>query len=534
MEGMIMIDSYDANDDPLKDFDEGMCYKMLLEVNNAIISQTTSDDLFRSLANVIRKIVHYDRFSICIYDATSEMLNWFAVAEGVAVEGIDASLRPLDKGSVAYSVITSREPVVIPDMHKYLHWPSIKMMMEKGLRSTIAFPLITRGQVVGTLHISFKKIFSTMDKLAKFMCELSKQVAIAVDNMLAHTELLAINRNLKQQNEYLITKGCTDISNVFYRFSNPVMKSIIEQVKTVANSDMSILITGETGTGKDYLANYIHSLSNRRNALFVKINCPALAESLFESELFGHAKGAFTGANAKRIGRFEMANGGTVFLDEIGELSPALQAKLLHVIQDKKFERIGENKSVTVDFRVIAATNVDLENAIREKKFRSDLYYRLNTVSFHMPPLRERVDEIEHLVHQITQMYTENIRCNAPLFTEDVFKIFMNYSWPGNIRELQNIVKRLVIAYHGRKVTAREVEPLLGISTSQHSCSFISSSDMQTLEEIEKSHLIKALTITKGIVGGNKGAARLLQLPKSTLQYKLRKHNINPLDFIGR
>lgn len=509
------------------DFDDRLRYKLLLEVNNAIVTQTTSEGLFKSLARAIQKIVCYDRFSICIYESGSDSLNWFAVADGVAVEGIDQTLRPLEKGSVALSVIKSRVPMVIRDMKEYEHWPSIKLMMAKGLRSTMAFPLVARGNIVGTLHMSFKTVRSDIDRLAEFVGELSSQVAIAVDNMLAHTKLMNVNMNLKQQNQYLLDQGYTGFHKGFFRYSNPAMKSIIEQVDTIARSDASVLITGETGTGKDYLANYIHAQSNRRDALFVKINCPALVESLFESELFGHAKGAFTGANAKRMGRFEMAQGGTIFLDEIGELAPAMQAKLLHVIQDKRFERVGESRPISVDFRVIAATNADLEKAIQEKSFRSDLYYRLNTVSFRMPPLRERLDEIEHLVHQMTQMYATSMRCEVPEYSDDAFLVLMRYSWPGNIRELQNIVNRLVIAYHGRKVTSREIEPLLITKSRQQ----VPLHGTATLDEVERAHLEKALTLTKGVVGGGKGAARLLKLPKSTLQYKLRKHGLSPADF---
>lgn len=507
-------------------FNEKLLYKALLQVNNAIVTQTTSAGLFKSLSQSIQKIINYDRFSICIYEAESDTLTWFAVAEGVAVEGLDDSARPLEKGSVARSVIKSGVPIIIRDMGEYEHWPSIKLMMDKGLRSTMAFPLIARGTILGTLHLSFKTVPDDIDSLARFLTELSAQVAIAVDNMLAHTKLMNINASLKQQNQYLIDSGCSDYHGRFFHYSNPAMKRIIEQVETIANSDASVLITGETGTGKDYLANFIHSRSNRRDALFVKINCPALAESLFESELFGHAKGAFTGANAKRVGRFEMANGGTIFLDEIGELSPTLQAKLLHVIQDKKFERVGESRAISADFRVIAATNADLEKAIQEKSFRSDLYYRLNTVSFHMPPLRERVDEIEQLVHQMTRMYVAAMRCDPPQYADDVFLALMRYPWPGNIRELKNIVNRMVIAYHGKRVSARDIEPFLNLRREQGL-----PQSLATLDDVEREHLVKVLTLTKGVVGGSKGAAKLLQIPKSTLQYKLRKHRLRPTDF---
>ncbi len=241
--------------------------------------------------------------------------------------------------------------------------------MEAGLRATMAFPLIIRSQVVGTLHFSFMEAPQDIEEMVGFLTELSGQVALAVDNMLAHTKLVDRNSSLEQQKRYLLGHVDSQYAPKDFFYSSPVMQEIMREVEIVADSDASVLITGETGTGKDYIARYIHHLSARPDALFVKINCPALAETLFESELFGHAKGAFTGASAKRVGRFEMANGGTIFLDEIGELSPQFQAKLLHILQDRRFERVGESRPIEIDFRVIAATNSNLQDAIRERRF---------------------------------------------------------------------------------------------------------------------------------------------------------------------
>jgi formate hydrogenlyase transcriptional activator len=398
-------------------------------------------------------------------------------------------------------------------------------MIAAGLKATMAFPLIARGKVVGSLHFSFRTPPQSMNELAGFLSDLSGQVALAVDNMLSHAKLTDLNRNLEQQKSYLMNDLDVQYRMDDFHYSSPVMREIIAQVDMIADSDASVLITGETGTGKDFIARYIHHLSGRRNAMFVKVNCPALPESLFESEMFGHAKGAFTGALSKRVGRFEMASGGTIFLDEIGELPLPLQAKLLQVLQDMRFERVGDSRSVAVDFRVIAATNKDLISAIQMKAFRSDLYYRLNTVTFHVPPLRERQEEIEPLVRRFTRSESESMRRTAPVFSDQALDSMKGHSWPGNLRELKNIVKRLVIVFSGKTVHRKDIDPLLNIRHAE------ASTTSMALREVERAHLIKVLTLTKGVVGGKKGAAHILKIPKSTLQYRLHKHGIDPLDF---
>ncbi|MGC2432608.1 MAG: sigma 54-interacting transcriptional regulator, partial [Desulfobaccales bacterium] len=227
----------------------------------------------------------------------------------------------------------------------------------------------------------------------------------------------------------------------------------------------------------------------------------------------------------KRVGRFEMADGGTIFLDEIAELPMPLQAKLLHVLHDQRFERVGDSRPVDVNFRVIAASNNDLHMAIREKTFRSDLFYRLNTVSFHLPPLRERVEEIEPLVRHLTQAQAESIRRAPPFFSREVMDLLKQHSWPGNVRELKNIISRLIIVFSGKTVTRRDLEPLLNLQQGEI------CSPLPTLDEMERAHLIKVLSLTKGVVGGKHGAAAILKVPKSTLQYRLRIHGLNPHKF---
>lgn len=506
-------------------WDPATRYKILLDLNNAIISKTSREDLFRGLAQEIHKIVSFDRFSISIYDPHSKSLNWFAMTEGITVRNMDQGPRSLDQGPVAQAVITSRAPLIIPDMSLYRHWETVCMMMDAGLRATMAFPLIARDNVVGSVNFSFRKAPPNINEMADFLSDLSGQVALAVDNMLSHTKLKDSNASLVEQKHYLLNQVDLQYDPHSFICSSSAMLEIMRQAEIVAASDASVLITGETGTGKDHVARYIHAISARREALFVKVNCPALAPSLFESELFGHAKGAFTGAATKQVGRFEMAEGGTVFLDEIGELPKALQAKLLHVLQDGRFERVGDSRSIDVNFRVIAATNADLQEAIQTKTFRSDLYYRLNIVSFHIPPLRERVEEIEPLVRRLTETQARCQHRIPPTYSVKVMDALKRHPWPGNVRELKNIINRLIIIHSGKTVSLSDIEPLLGTSQTEP------QQPPLTLAQAERAHLMKVLALTKGVLGGPGGAASVLMVPKSTLQYRLRKHGLNPKDY---
>ena len=239
------------------------------------------------------------------------------------------------------------------------------------------------------------------------------------------------------------------------------MSEIMNLVKRVAEIDAPVLITGETGTGKDYLARYMHHISPRKNNMFIKVNCPAISSTLFESELFGHAKGAFTGADSQRIGRFEMGDRGTVFLDEIGELPAGLQAKLLQVLQEKRFERVGDTRPIDVNFRLIAATNRDPEQSIQQGKLRKDLYYRLNIIRIHVPALRDRKKDIPLLVEQINQNEAAQIHQIAPVYSQSALDLLTAYDWPGNVRELKNLVKRMIILKPSEKITIDDVGKMI-------------------------------------------------------------------------
>ncbi len=495
-------------------------YRLLLEINNAIVKETSRAGLFQALANEISKIFHYDRFSINLYDPETESLSYFATADGIAPAGISKGERPLTKGAIANAVVRSREPLILSDLSSHIYWASVRAMRSAGLNATMAYPLIVRDQVLGSIHFSFTRTPSNMDDLVDFITDLSGQVAIAVDNMLSHTKLQVLNEQLKLQKNYLLSQDQdgSGLGGLFY--ASQVMKEVMRQADILAKTDVSVLLTGETGTGKDLIARHIHNSSARCDALLVKVNCPALTGTLFESELFGHAKGAFTGALANRVGRFEMADGGTLFLDEIGDLDVGLQAKLLHVLQDGVFERVGDSRPISVDFRLISATNKELDACLLDKSFRSDLYYRLNTVSIHVPPLRERIDDIPILVDQLTTIQAQKTHRAEPQYSASALETMGRYTWPGNVRELKNLVKRLVIMRSGETVTERDIEAIIS------EVPFEPEQGQMTLAEVERLHIRRTLTRTGGVVGGPHGAAALLGLPRSTLQYRMKKHGI--------
>ena len=497
-------------------------YSLLLQINNAIITKKTRSGLFKTLASEISKIFHYDRFSILLYDSQTQSLNYFAAADGIRPAEISKNNRPLTQGAIASAVIRSRKPLIIDDLSSHIYWESIQALKNAGLNATMAFPLIVRDQVLGIINFSFAKAPSNMHDLVDFLNELSNQVAIAVDSIMTYVNLKAYNEQLKRQKDFLqfTDDDHSGVGEIYY--ASRSMRELMREAETLSGSDVPVLLTGETGTGKDLIARYIHRLSHRREGLFVKVNCPALPSTLFESELFGHAKGAFTGANEKRIGRFEMAHGGTVFLDEIGELNSSLQAKFLHVVQDKAFERVGESRTVKFDFRVISATNKDLNASINDETFRSDLFFRLNTVSLHVPPLKERPEDIPLLAERLAGKHARKMNRSVPIFSDSCLKLMVRYSWPGNVRELENLVNRFVTMRPGETITGRDIESL--ITEVHHD----SNNTYLTLAEIERRHIARALAKTGGVVSGPYGAATLLGIPRQTLQYRMKKYGLKP------
>jgi len=304
--------------------------------------------------------------------------------------------------------------------------------------------------------------------------------------------------------------------------NSPVLESVLEQVERVAPTDSTVLIEGETGTGKELIARAVHSLSSRCGRSFVKLNCAAIPFDLLESELFGHEKGAFTGAIAQKVGRFELADKGTLFLDEVGDIPPGLQPKLLRVLQEQEFERLGSTRTIKVDVRLVAATNRDLARMVADGRFRSDLYYRLNVFPIALPPLRERREDIPPLVRHFTQRFARRMGRRIEAIPAAIMDALASYSWPGNVRELQNVIERSVILSHGPalQVTLGDLQSAVTQGPEPTAAAV-------TLAEAEREHILGALRETGWVVAGPKGAAARLGMKRSTLQEKMRKLGIS-------
>ncbi len=507
--------------------DPAVKYQLLLKINNAIISQLTREGLFQALAIEFSKLFHYDRFSINLYDQETDTLSYFATADGINPKGINEKTRPLEKGSIAEMVIQTRKPVFIYDISQNPQLATASWMVKAGLNSTLAYPMIIRDTILGSIHFSFREVPQNIYELREFLNDLSVQIAIAVENILSYNRLKGTIENLEREKNYLLNNGGpTDkYRQDEFCYASHNIAAVMDEVEIVAATDATVLITGETGTGKGHLAQIIHNMSQRKDRLFVKINCAALSPSLIESELFGHARGAFTGAEAKRVGRFEMADRGTVFLDEIGEVPLNTQVKLLQVLQEKTFERVGESTPVSADIRIIAATNQNLKLKLQEKTFRNDLYYRLNNFNIHIPPLRERTEDVPLLVNCFTSRYAQKLRRPAVRYTSSAIDALCRYSWPGNVRELENMVERLMILRAGSVITREYIQGILNTGSDDV------REEVLTKDEMEKRLIKRALIQSGGIVGGPKGAAKILGMRRTTLQYRMKKLNIDSAHF---
>ncbi|MEG2172462.1 MAG: sigma 54-interacting transcriptional regulator [Desulfovibrionaceae bacterium] len=529
-------------------------YQPLLLVNNILVRETNPEDLFRNLATTLQSLVHCDRCSLTIYDATTDSMSWFAQAEGITVKQMDNE-EHFVRGPLAYTAIQTRQPYIVPDLTVLASSAGIQHMLDVGLKSSIAMPLMSRSEPVGAMVISYLRALTAADNsLIAFLEKISVQVALAVDNMLAHEKLKKMNCELKQHVGSLLYPEGVKYAEQRFFYTCEKMQHIIEQARLLANSDVPVLVCGETGTGKEFIAHYIHQHSTRSKNNFVKVNCPALSSTLFESELFGHAKGAFTGAVSQRVGRFEMANKGSIFLDEIGDLDKMLQAKLLQVLQDACFERVGESRSVHIDVRFISATNAPLQSLMSRGLFRSDLYYRLGAATIYIPPLRQREGELEPMIKHLVTIASEDLQCAPLKVSPSAMRLLTTYTWPGNVRELLNIIKRLLILHHGHEVTPEMILPFLqqpeiesehreflgtGLRQGNSFENTVSAKPSMgaslprdyassTLQDAERKFIEHALTSTNGVVSGSKGAAAMLGLPRSTLLYKLQKHCLDP------
>jgi formate hydrogenlyase transcriptional activator len=396
-------------------------------------------------------------------------------------------------------------------------------VVEAGIQSMLCVPLVTQKRVLGTLNVGSKRAEAFRELEQGLIGQIAGQIAVAIDNARAYREIQELRDRLEKEKSYLEGEIQTELHFEEIIGESPALKRVLSQVRTVAPSGATVLVLGETGTGKELIARAIHRMSARHDKSFIKMNCAAIPTGLLESELFGHEKGAFTSAVSQKVGRMELAHGGTLFLDEVGDIPLELQPKLLRVLQDQEFERLGGTKTIRVDVRLIAATNRDLTRSVVEGQFRSDLFYRLNVFPIRVPPLRERREDIPQLVRYFVQALARRMDKKIETIPNSTLQSLVRWKWPGNVRELENFIERSVILSDGPvlRVPLTELEPVYELQQTD-----------TTLESAEREHIVRVLRDCGGVLSGLRGAAIKLGLKRTTLQSKMRKLGIMRQDYI--
>jgi formate hydrogenlyase transcriptional activator len=492
---------------------------LLLDLNNAVVSNLELRDLLRAMSANVRHVMECDGVGVALPDLESKELQLYAFDfpgdEGVAHPGI-----PIDGTLAPAKAFRTGKPEVVNRLDLREDNPDIPAQaIAAGVRCVCYLPLASRGRVLGVLILGRREERAFTQDEVEFLMQVANQLALAVENALAYREIANLKDQLTQEKVYLEDEIRSEMSFDEIVGKSVALRTLLQQVEVVAPTSSTVLICGETGTGKELIARAIHNLSLRRQSAFVKLNCAAIPSGLLESELFGHEKGAFTGAVAQRIGRFEVASRGTVFLDEVGEIPLDLQPKLLRVLQEREFERLGSSRTLRTDARLIAATNQDLAAMVAQQKFRSDLFYRLNVFPVQVPPLRERQEDIPLLVRHFVQQYARRMNRRIGTIPSEAMNVLIAYHWPGNIRELQNLMERAVILSPGPVLKV----PLAGF---QNRPAPAANNKIETLEDAERRHITEALEATNWVVGGPKGAAALLGIKRTTLQWRMDKLGI--------
>jgi formate hydrogenlyase transcriptional activator len=494
---------------------------LLLDLNNSVVSNLELRGVLRSVSPSIRKTMRLDGVALILPDASNSALQLYALdfPDGNGLLPPDTS--KLIDGSLAGQVFRSGKPWVgdIEDLRG--SGLENRVLSGANVETVCMLPLIRCDSTLGVLCLMRlqKDAFTSSD--IEFLSQIAGQVAIAIDNAFAYRKIKELTDKLRQEKLYLEDEIRSELNFEEIIGNSAVLRKVLGQVEAVAPTNSTVLIQGETGSGKELIARAVHNLSQRRKYPFVKLNCAAIPTGLLESELFGHEKGAFTGAISQRIGRFELASQGTIFLDEISEIPVELQPKLLRVLQEREFERLGSSRTLRTDARLIAATNQDLSAMVEEQRFRSDLFYRLNVFPIHVPPLRERKEDIPFLVRHFAQHFVRNMTKNIDTISAETMTSLVSYPWPGNIRELQNVIERAVILSRGPalKVSMADLKAKAPDSNG-------AANGAMTLEEIERRHILSVLEQTNWVFAGPNGAAAKLGMKRPTLQFRMQKLGI--------
>ncbi len=493
--------------------------RVLLDVNNAIMTCLDRDSLFLATTDALRRVIPFDRAALHLYDPSRDIFRVLGVTGPVPSPPIfPIGTEWPRQGSRNGWVLDHRKPLLTVDLREPPSFLEHAALIKGGLLSAVSAPMMIKGKIIGTVNVGSREAGRYGAGQASLLAAIAEQVALAIENLRAYEEIAALKARLEQENVYLQEEVRTEAAFGDVVGESPAILGVLASVRKVATTDSTVLVTGETGTGKELVVRAIHDLSRRKDKLLVKVNCAALPAGVIESELFGHEKGAFTGALMRKIGRFELANRGTLFLDEVGDLPLELQAKLLRVLQDGEFERVGGTQTLKVDVRLIAATNRDLERAVSEERFRADLYYRLNVFPIVIPPLRKRLQDVPRLARHFAMLYASKMGKRVGPPGAEVLERLSAYSWPGNVRELQNVIERAVIlSPEGRFELGVLMPAPAGGSPKQPE---------RNLEDVDRQHILAVLEETGWRVSGERGAARILGLKRTTLEARMKKLRI--------
>jgi formate hydrogenlyase transcriptional activator len=494
--------------------------RLLLEINNQVVTQLGVNELFRAASSSIRKYFANDFTGFWLIDKHSNRLEC-AVLDFPGGKGFLADIPVREVTDQEVEKMRTRTPEIWSqqDIEK------LQPLKDESIAALAVAPLGTANGPLGFLAMGSKRSNNFGQEDLDILSQISAQISLALDNALAYGRLSASKNRLEDERLYLESEIRAE-----YNFEDLVGKSaglrkVLDQIEIVAPTGSTVLLHGETGTGKELIARAVHNLSPRRDRTFVRLNCAAIPSGLVESELFGHEKGAFTGALMQKRGRFEIADRGTLFLDEIGDISLELQPKLLRALQEQEFERLGSNKTIHVDVRLIAATHRDLSLMIRNHQFREDLFYRLNVFPIEIPPLRERREDIPVLVHYFVSRLSARMQKRIKSIPKRAMEALTNAAWPGNVRELENFIERAVILTQGDELNVPLTE--LKKSSVQY------TSPVSTFQDAERQAIIDALKAASGRISGPGAAAERLGLKRTTLQNKMRRLNITKTDYLA-
>src|SRR5215469_18090716 len=496
--------------------------RLLLTLNNNVISNLELRALLRAISNGVRGVMHCDYTSVAIPEPGRNEVRVYARNFSDAERSQQEEIVMLAKNSISAEVMRGSEPLLLDHAALSRFESPNNQLLDVGLQSVCFLPLVSRNnRIVGTLNVGSMQENAFDESDLEFLKQVAAQIAIAIDNALSYSQVDEARQQLAEERIYLTEEIQSEYNFEEIVGESTALRAVLDDVKTVGPTDSTVLILGETGTGKELIARAIHGISSRRERTFVKVNCAAIPLGLLESELFGHEKGAFTGAISQKIGRFELANKGSLFLDEVGDIPLELQAKLLRVLQEQEFERLGSNQTHKVDVRIVAATHRDLGKMVKQQTFREDLYYRLKVFPIAVPPLRERAEDIPQLVRHFASVYGRRMDKKIDQIPTETMDALVRYRWPGNVRELQNFVERAVILSPHAILRApiSELEPF---HTPKEGIV-----RMNGLAEVERDHILRALEASDWVIGGRNGAAERLGMKRTSLVYRMKKLRIS-------